>query len=161
MGRHALAVLLGFAILASTNIAAADQGYFSDGKKKLTFKEEGARSDNERITLYSIFGGALLFGAVGGYYTLDSKSQSDEVSASGYHTGLVWTADLEATRKDALRSRTIAEVTMGISGGLLLAGIAAYIITEPDEEVGYQDWQTRSFATPTNDGFVVGQGWTF
>jgi hypothetical protein len=161
MGRHALAVLLGLAILTQFHLASADQGYFSDGKKQLTFKEEGSRSKNERITLYSLFGSAVLVGAVATFYTLDSRSQSDEVSASGYHTGLVWTDELEDTRKDALRSRTIAQVTGGIAGGLLLAGIAAYIITEPDEEIGYQDWQTRSFAAPTSDGFVVGQGWTF
>ena len=161
MGRFALAVSLACAIVTTFSSASADQGYFSDGNKQLTFTEEGTRSQGERITLYSLFGGALLTGAIATYFTLDSQTLSDKVSASGYHTGLAWTADLEATRKGALRSRRVAQVSFGLAGGLFLAGIVTYIITAPDMEVGYQDWQTRSFATPTKDGFVLGQGWTF
>jgi hypothetical protein len=42
-----------------------------------------------------------------------------------------------------------------------MAAVVTYVITEPDEKIGYQDWQTRLIARPTEDGFVVGQGWTF
>jgi hypothetical protein len=161
MGRFVLSALLGIAILTNVSVASADEGYFSDGKKQLTFKEAGSRSETERITLYSLFGAGLLAGAVGTFYVLDSRSQSDKVSANGYHTGQTWTADLEATRTDALRSRKVAQVSLGLSTGFLLAGIVTYIITEPEMEVGYQDWQTRSFAKPTRGGVVLGQGWSF
>lgn len=161
MSRLVLALLLSSVILTRFGVASADQGYFSDGKKQLTFKEEGSRSQSERITLYSLFGGAILAGAVGTFYALDSRDQSDKVSATGFHTGLTWTSSLESTRNDALRSRSAAQVSFGLASGLLLAGIVTYIFTEPETEVGYQDWQTRSFANPTRGGLVVGQGWSF
>lgn len=160
MARLPLALLL--AALLSSTTANADEGYFSDGNKQLTFMEEGNRSSGEQRVLYALVGATLLSGAVSGFYLLDSSSQSDKVSTSGYeHTGKTWSLELEAIQEDALRSRRIAQISIGVTSGFLLAGIVAYIVTEPEQEAGYQDWQSRSFATPTKDGLVVGQGWIF
>ena len=166
MSRPTIAAVLVMSLWCSASDAAPDQGYFSDGNKKLVFMEEGNRTETEKITLYSIFGGAVLAGAIGTYYVLDSKSLSDELSSKGVHTGRAWTQRFEDKRESALRSRTIAQVSLGISAGLLLSGIVAFIITEPDEKAGYQDWQsTNSSAMPSftfdDEAFVVRQGWTF
>lgn len=163
--RHiVIPALLAGALVAVPAAARADDGYFGDGTKQLVFKEEGKRTKTQNITLLSLAGAAVLAGAVGSFYLLDARSQSDEVSASGLHTLLAWSPELEATRKDALRSNRIGTVSMGISGGFAAATIIAYIITQPDKEVGYQDWQTRNrlpSITPADGGLVIGQGWAF
>lgn len=138
-----------------------DQGYFSNGEKQLTFREAGSRTKKEKIVLASVFGVGLLAGAVGTYYLFDSQRLSDEVSASGTHTGKTWSTSLEAKRQDALLSGTIATVGFSLASACLLAGAMTYIFTEPDDDVGYQDWQTRSFVAPSRDGVVAGQAWHF
>ncbi len=112
----------------------------------------------------SLAGSAVLAGTVGGYYALDSQSLSDEISASGRHTLKAWTDDLEETRTSALRSAKIAKVSFGIGGGLALATIVVYMVTQPSETIGYQDWQAHHALptiTPSADGFVLAQGWSF
>jgi hypothetical protein len=141
--------------------ALAQGGYFTEGDKHLTYKQAGSRSRNEMIVLLSIFGTAAVAGAVGTYFALDSQSKSVEVSASGVHTGRAWSADLDETRKDALRSRTVAQVSFGVTGALMLGGAIAFIITSPDDELFYQNWQTRSFIAPIDSGLVAGSGWSF
>ncbi len=160
MPRHVIAFALLCGLLP--NLAQAqDRGYFSEGDKQLVFKEEGSRSSTQRIVLASLFGGALLTGVIGSYYLLDSRDLSDELSASGAHTGKAWSAELEAKRKDALRSGRIATVSLGLSGTLTLAGAIAYIVTAPDDEVGYQDWQTRLMVVPSAGGIMASKGWSF
>lgn len=161
MGRLALSALLGLVILTTSGLAVADENYFTDGKKQLVFREEGSRSHTEKVVLLSLAGAAVVSGAVGTYFALDSQDLSDKVSASQFHTGQAWTSQRQDIYDDALSSRKIAMVSLGIGGSMVLATIVAYLITEPDEKVGYQDWQTGLTAQPTKDGFMLAQGWTF
>ncbi len=156
-----LCALLSSAVLLAPVSARAD-GYFTKGEKQLVFKEEGSRTKAQNITLLSLAGATLLSGAVGGYYLLDARDQGNKVSASGMHTLRTWSAELQATHDDALRSNTIGSVAIGISGGLALATIITYIVTQPDMKTGYQDWQAKVPAlSPTNGGVVVSRGWSF
>jgi hypothetical protein len=157
----ALAALLGLVALGSSRVSLAEENYFSDGKKQLTFKEEGERSHTEKVVLLSLAGAAVVSGAVGAYFARDSQKLSDEVSATQFHTGQAWTPSRQSTYDDALGSRRIALVSLGVSASLVAATIVTYVITEPDEKVGYENWQTRTLAKPTKGGFIVGQGWTF
>jgi hypothetical protein len=161
MGRHALAALLALVVLTSSSLALADEEYFSDGKKQLAFNEEGERSKDQKVVLFSLAGAAVVTGALGAYFARDSQKLSDEVSATQFHTGVAWSKAHQDTYDDALTSRKVALVTLGISASFVLGTIVTYVITEPDEKVGYQDWQTRLRANPVEGGFVVGQGWTF
>ncbi len=161
MLRLPFAALIGLVALATSGLAFADQEYFSDGKKQLVFREEGERSKNEKVVLFSLAGTALLTGAVSTYYALDSRDLSDKVSATQFHTGTSWTAGRQNIYDDALRSRNIALVSLGLSASFVMATIVTYLVTEPDEKLGYQDWQTRLVAKPTKDGFILGQGWSF
>ncbi len=161
MRRTALASAFGMLLLSQAHVASAEEDYFSDGKKQLIFREAGQRSPTERVVLYSLGGAAILAGAVGTYFWQDSRSLSNEVSASQFHTGEAWTPAHQQTYDDALSSRKIAFATLGVSAGLALGTMVAYVITDPGDKVGYQDWQTRFQATPTSDGFVVAQGWSF
>lgn len=161
MGRHAFVALLALVLFASGSVAHAEEEYFSDGKKQLAFNEEGERSKNEKVLLLSLAGAAVVTGGVGAYFARDSQTLSNEVSATQFHTGEAWSKSHQATYDDALSSRTLSLVSLGISATLVLGTIAAYVITQPDETVGYRDWQTRLQATPVEGGAVVGQGWSF
>lgn len=168
MRHKSIFVLIAGAVLALSIVtlpltAQADGGYFSKGEKQLVFKEAGNRSRTERITLLSLAGATLLTGAVGTYYLFDSQSLSDEISASGMHTLKTWDQGLEDTRLDAVRSSNIATVSLGMSGAFAAATIITYMITQPDMEVGYQDWQTKAIPSiaPTQGGLVMSQGWSF
>ncbi|MCP4449260.1 MAG: hypothetical protein GY811_28600 [Myxococcales bacterium] len=156
--------LLAGAVLASGTSAHADDGYFGPSEKQLTFKEEGERTRTQKITLLSLAGGAVLAGAVGGYFMLDAQTQGEMVSASGMHTLKAWSEDLADTRNDALRSNTIATVSFGVGGAFAAATIVAYMITQPEMKVGYQDWQSKRSlpsVAPTAGGIVMSQGWSF
>ena len=163
MRHKPISALIAGAVLSIPMATQADNGYFSKGEKQLVFEEEGERTRTEKITLLSLGGATILAGAVGTYYLLDSQTLSDEISASGMHTLKTWDQDLEDTRLDALRSSKIATVALGMSGAFAAATIVAYIITQPDTEVGYQDWQTKNVPSiaPTRGGLVMSQGWSF
>lgn len=156
-----LAPIAAVIALVPTPANAQDGGYFTKGETQLTYRQEGSRTTNEKIALVSIFGSSLLAAGVGTYYLRDSIKLGDEISASGLHTGKAWSLALEQTRKDAVQSSTIATISYGFAAGLLLAGIVTYIVTEPDDEVGYRDWQTRSFIIPSQNGVLAGQAWSF
>lgn len=164
MRHYLVPAIVAGALLASPRTGAADKGYFSKGEKSLVFQEEGERSKTEIITLIALAGTAVVAGGVGGLFMLDAQSKSDEVSASGQHTLKVWSADLEDTRKGALRSSKIGTVALGVGGAFLGATIVAFIITQPDSTTGYQDWQTlrrMPSVTPTRGGALVTRGWSF
>lgn len=160
MLRHLVLIAAALAIIPSP-ASAQDGGYFTKGETQLTYHREGSRSTNEKIVVASIFGTSLLAAGIGTYYLRDSNRLSDSLSASGTHTGKAWSAQLEQTRKDAVQAGTFAKVGYGLTFALVLAGIVTYIVTEPDEEVAYQDWQTRSFVIPSQDGVLAGRAWSF
>ena len=153
-------LLAAVAVLLMCGAAHADTNYFGSGEEQLTYVEAGSRSSGERITLASLFGASLVAGGIGTYFALDSKSHSEEVSATGTHTGKIWSPELEQSRKDGLSSRKAAIVSYGIAGGFALAGIVAFIVTAPDD-VGYKDYKSTSFIAPTSHGFMAGTGWSF
>lgn len=161
MARMALATLLGLIIVSSSRVSLAEENYFSDGKEQLTFNEGGERSHTEKVLLLSLAGAAVVSGAVGAYFARDSQTRSDEVSATQFHTGQAWSQGRQSIYDDALGSRRIALVSLGMSASLVAATIVTYLVTDPDEKVGYENWQTRALARPTKGGFIVGQGWTF
>ncbi len=164
MRHHVILAFFAGAVLLSHQNAAADTGYFGQGDKQLTFKEEGKRSRTERITLLALASGAVLAGAVGGLYMLDARSKGEKVSATGMHTLKAWSQELEDTRLDALRSNKVGKISFGIGGALAATTIIAFMITQPDKTVGYQDWQTTNTLptiVPTTNGVVMSQGWSF
>lgn len=88
----------------------------------------------ENITMLAILGGAsVVVGAVGLYFHLDSRDATLQVESDRY-TGETWTAERQDAYDRAHRSATVAGVTYGIGGALVLATAIAYIVTEPELE---------------------------
>jgi hypothetical protein len=93
----------------------------------------GQRSTKNIAILSALAGAALVFGGIGLYENLDSKSAADKVSASSA-TGIAWNSTLQDDYDRAHRSGVAAGVCYGI-GGALLVGAAAYLIaTVPASE---------------------------
>lgn len=162
-------ILLAVAItltLALAPRAASAQDYFNQDSA-IQFKVDKERSKENKIVLLSLGGGAVLFGGIAGLFALHSQSQSDKVSQIGMHSGLTWSADLDDTRKSALRSRTLGWVSAGIGGALLISTAVYFIITDPGTEtITLDDQQPTSSSGqmlfgPTDGGFSVGRVWSF
>jgi len=131
-------LLLVAALAASLPSVAHAQDYFGDGgpDADMKFRTQRSRTRNQRLLLVGLFGGAVLTGGAGLLFHLDSRAKSNEISAlPPDHTGRIYTDEVDATRRGALRSRTLAAVGYGAGAAFLIAGIIAYAVTEPGTEV--------------------------
>lgn len=131
----------------------------------IRFKVENERTRAQAITLLSLGGSAVVFGAVGLAFNLDSRDKSSQVSRSGPPSGLVWTAEREEIREAAIRSRNLAIAGYAVGGGLALATIIYYIATDPGErEVSYAPGAPVGAAPSlllAPGGAVLGARWSF
>jgi hypothetical protein len=125
------------------------------------------RPDRSRqnITTVALLGGAgLLFGGVGLYFHLDSRSATDDVKADRY-TGQTWTSDREDTFDRAHRSATLAGVGYAIGGAFLIATAVVYMVTEPPLESlvihPHSEPKPITMVTPLPGGAFVSRGWEF
>lgn len=151
--------------------ACADTDYFGEDAptQDITFRTDLPRTRNQRIVIASLFGGAALFGAVGLAFHLDSRSKSDEISALGDHTRVIWDDSHENTRTAARRSRTLAIAGYSAGGVLLVAGTIALYLTEPGTKVITVGEEAETAPAPivpvslvpVPGGAVVGRTWSF
>src|SRR5690606_24797840 len=129
MARLAPRVLLGLALASSAARPALAQEL-----EPMTFEIARERSKRVKITLAALAGSALVVAGIGALFHLDSRDKSDEVSTSGPHTGRLYTAAVDDTRRAALRSRNLTRVSYGLAGGLLVSVLVVYIATDPGTE---------------------------
>lgn len=121
----------------------------------------------KNITTIAVMGGlGLVAGAVGFYFHRQYSSDSDAVSAKT-STGRTWTADYQTRYDDAKTNSTVAGVTYGIGGALVLATAIYYIATEPEQQeiVITPNTKVRTSAlpaiVPTQGGAMLGGAWSF
>ncbi|MGE5180456.1 MAG: hypothetical protein ACM31C_00255 [Acidobacteriota bacterium] len=130
-------------------------------QKDIVIVTEPDRPANNKILLASLAGGAALFGGIGLYFHLDSRSASNDVSAKR-STNTAWTSADAARYDQAHSSATKAEVFYGIGGALLVGAVVTWIVTAPNSEttVIHTGGGTPVVA-PTPGGALVGGAWTF
>jgi len=140
-------------LLAIPRLAAAD--------RDIVIETPGERSTSTKAALGGIFAASLLFGGIGVYWHLDSRSASRDVSASKF-TGKAWTADDIALADQADRSKTRATIAYGIGGAVLIGAAIAFIVTDPPSET-VRITPTRGTPTvaPIPGGAVLGGMWSF
>jgi hypothetical protein len=139
--------------------AAADEDEMA-----MSFEVDRERTKRDKILIASLGGGALLVGGIGLLFHLDSRDLSDAISASGRHTGLTYTHDTDDTRRAALRSRAFTIASYGLGGGLLVATLVAYILTDPGTETITLDGEGARppvAIEPIVGGAVGTASWTF
>ncbi len=122
----------------------------------------GERSAENKLLLGSLAGASLIAGALGAYFHLDSRSASDDVSASKF-TGHAWTTDDQDLVDRADRSRSRAIVGYSVGGALLIGAAVAFIVTEPKAETTVIRPHGRGSPSvaPTEGGAVLGGMWSF
>lgn len=142
--------------------------YFQGDADPVTFRLELSRTRTQNIALLSVFGGSVVFAGAALAFHLDSRSKADDVSATGSHTGDVYTAELEDRRRDAIRSRNLAIGGYAIAGGLAVAGIVLVFVTDP----GTQAYRygpngelipvgAHNLVVPVDGGALIGRAWEF
>jgi hypothetical protein len=120
----------------------------------------GERSKNNKIVLASIAGAAVLAGAIGLYFHLDSRSATSSVEAST-PTGEAWTPAHDALVERAERSSARAGVAYGVGGAILLGAIVTYIATHPKGTQQIIQPSRMTTFVPAPGGGVVGSVWRF
>ncbi|HEX5059004.1 MAG TPA: hypothetical protein VFV99_06570 [Kofleriaceae bacterium] len=124
----------------------------------------GERSRKNVLMLGGIAAAGVVFGAVGLYFHLDSRSASNEVS-SNKPTGEPWTPERADTYDRVHSSSVAAGVFYGIGGALLLTSAVMYIVTEPKEEKTvihpHYDPKPTALVAPTRGGAMIGGAWRF
>ena len=130
--------------------------------KDIVIEIPGERSTENKILLGSLAGAGFLFGALGAYWHLDSRSASNDVSSDRF-TGHAWTADDQALVDRADRSRGRAIIAYSAGGALLIGAAIVYIVTEPKSETAVIRPHGRGTPTvaPTEGGAVLGGMWSF
>ncbi len=151
---HIRTVKLGWLVLLALapRVAAADEPH------DITVEIPGERSTANIATLAGITGGAALFGAIGLYFHLDSRSISSDLSAS-MPTGKPWTDADRKKEAQASDDRTRAAIFYGIGGALLVGAVVTYIATEPGSEI--QVIRPHTSVQPTPGGALVTRWWSF
>lgn len=156
--RRALAILALASLLGPAVARAQDAA-------PMTFEVDKERTTRDKLMIGAFGAGALVFGGIGLLFHLDSKDKSDAVSASGRHTGLTYTAELDQTRKDALRSRNLTIASYGIGAGLLVTTFVVYLITDPGTETITLDDGRAALPPisiePVAGGAIATGGWRF
>lgn len=148
---------------------AAAQDYFTSDANSVSFEVDRARGRSERILIASLLGGAGLVGGVGLLFHLDSERRSSEVSVRpGRHTGLIYTEERDRTRRAAIRSRNFAVAGYSVGGGLLIAALVTYVVTDPGrdiitvgEEPAPPPPTSSLLVEPVPGGAVVAGQWDF
>jgi hypothetical protein len=156
MTRATLVLVLVFASFATPIARAQDL-------MPNTFQVAKARTTRQRVLIGGLGAGALVVAGIGALFHLDSKHKADEISASGAHTGRVYTDDVDETRRDGLRSRAITIGAYGLAGGLVAAALVTFIVTDPGTEtITVDDGGTaRLSIDPLPGGAVASPGWRF
>jgi hypothetical protein len=130
----------------------------ADHVRDIVVEVPGERSTTNLAVLGGVAGAGLVAGAVGVYFHLDSRSQSDAISAPAA-TGKPWTSADQAKLDRASSDRTAAAVAYGIGGGLLLGAVIAWIATEPESERTIIHPHTA--VAPTPGGAMIAHWWRF
>jgi hypothetical protein len=132
--------------------------------KDIYIKSYPDRSHKNMMGLAIAGGASVVFGGIGLYFHLDSRSKSNEVSAHKF-TGEVWTSERQESYDAANRSAVVAGVFYGIGGAVLLGTAIAYMITEPKMETivihPHTSPKPTALVAPTNGGAMVGGSWSF
>ena len=129
----------------------------SDGKDIVIVTPED-RSTTNIVTIASIAGAGLLVGAVGVYFNLDGKSESDKISA-GVPTTRPWLPSDQAAADQASSDRTKTIVFYSLGGALIAGAAVMLILTDPGSTKTVIHPHTA--ISPLPGGAIAMHEWTF
>jgi len=124
--------------------------------KDIVVTTPGERSTKNIAILASIAGAGALFGGLGVYFNLDSRSAADSVSAHS-PTSTPWTPERQATYDRAHDSGVKAGIFYGIGGALIIGAVVGLIATVPASETTV----IHPHITVQPGGATLGGSWSF
>lgn len=116
------------------------------------------RSTANIAAISGVAGAGAIFGGLGVYFHLDSRTQSDKVSA-GKATSRPWSPADQAAVDQAASDRTKAAVFYGVGGALLIGAVVAMIVTDPGSTKTIIHPHTA--IAPTPGGAIAMRSWSF
>jgi len=116
------------------------------------------RSTANIAAIAGVAGAGALLGGLGVYFHLDSRTQSDKVSA-GKPTSRPWSPADQAAGDQAASDRTKAAVFYGVGGALLIGAVVAMIVTDPGSTKTVIHPHTA--IAPTPGGAIAMRSWSF
>lgn len=160
------AVVLG--LLAASTVAHADivnppdpadtQMFRAPTGGDIVIDTPNDRSTNNVILLSSLAGAGAILGGVGLYFHLDSRSQSDKISATA-NTGRPWTPADQATADTASSDRTKAAVFYAVGGALIIASAITLMLTDPGST--HTVIHPHTALAPVPGGAIAMHEWSF
>jgi len=128
-------------------------------RREIVIDVPGLRTRRAKLLSGSLLAAGVVAGSIGLYYTLESRSSANAVSAQVF-TGKTWSDELQQSVDDADRSRTRAIIAYSIGGAFVAGAIAAYIATEPKSE-RHVIRPHRTALAPVPGGAVATGEWRF
>jgi hypothetical protein len=132
--------------------------------KDIVIITPGARPRNNILTIAGLAGAGALFGGLGLYFHLDSRSASNDVAATK-PTNEPWTSADAARYDQAHSSATKAAVFYGVGGAFALGALVYAVVTQPEPETTiihpHSNPTAMPTVAPTPGGALVGGAWRF
>ena len=158
----------GLLLLVATTVAHAEPAEPTDPTDTPVFKPPtghdivveipGERTNMNIAVISGIAAGGALIGGLGVYFHLDSKSESNKVSA-GVPTSRPWLPSDQAAVDQAASDRTKAAIFYGVGGALIIAAVVALIVTDPGSTKTVIHPHTA--IAPTPGGALAIHEWSF
>ncbi len=125
-------------LVAATTAARAGTAAIPEGTapqtasegKDVVIETPEERTTMNIVAIASVAGGGALIGGLGVYFHLDSKTESDKVSA-GVPTGRPWLPADQAAVDQASSDRTKAIIFYSLGGAAIIGAAVALILTDP------------------------------
>lgn len=116
------------------------------------------RSTANIATIAGVAGAGALFGGIGVYFHLDSRSEANKVSAA-VPTSRPWLPADQAAVDQASSDRTKAAIFYGLGGACLIGAVVALIVTDPGSTKTVIHPHTA--IAPTPGGAIALRSWSF
>ena len=116
------------------------------------------RSTTNIAVIAGIAGAGALVGGLGVYFHLDSRSESNKVSA-GVPTSRPWLPADQAAVDQASSDRTKAVIFYSLGGALIIGAVVALIVTDPGTTRTVIHPHTA--IAPTPGGAIAMHEWSF
>ncbi|MFT3696968.1 MAG: hypothetical protein QM831_27750 [Kofleriaceae bacterium] len=155
----ALVALMAQPVLAEPGSADSKQTVQSNlvsPGQDIVIKTDRPRDAKNIALVAGLAGVGVIFGGVGLYYHLDSRTNSNAVSPDR-PTNEPWTPADQAKYDDAHSSAIKAGVFYGLGGAAIISSVVLLIVTDP----GQNETAIHPHVTPTPGGAMFGGTWSF
>ena len=151
--------MIAAAVLGASAPVLAD-GRVDGPEHPIVVTTPGERSSHNLQFIAGLTGVGLVLTGLGAFYNLDSRSESNRLTAEA-PTGQPWTAGDQAEYDDAHRLARDAVICYSLGGLVLISALVSWIATAPDDQYVTVQPHAQPTLTPTPGGALLGGSWRF